>query len=100
PMEVPWGRKAFTHYLGADSSSWRRYDATALMLEVKDGAKRPRILIDQGLADQFLANQLQPERFEEACARVGHPLTLRRHEGYDHGYYFISTFIEDHLRHH
>ncbi len=100
PMEVPWGRKAFTNYLGADSSTWREYDATALVREVKDAAQRPRILIDQGLADQFLAQQLQPERFEEACARVGYPLTLRRHEGYDHGYYFISTFIDDQLHHH
>lgn len=100
PMQVPWGRKAFANYLGGDASTWRQYDATALMSEVQDAAQRPRILIDQGLADQFLANQLQPERFEEASARVGYPLTLRRHEGYDHGYYFISTFIEDHLRHH
>lgn len=100
PMQVPWGRKAFRNYLGADESSWRPYDATALMLEVKDPALGPRILIDQGLTDQFLADQLQPERFEEACANVGYPLKLRRQEGHDHGYYFISTFIEDHLRHH
>ncbi|HZF15125.1 MAG TPA: S-formylglutathione hydrolase [Steroidobacteraceae bacterium] len=100
PMDVPWGQKAFTNYLGGDRSAWKQFDATTLMLEQEDGAKRPRILIDQGLADQFLASQLQPERFEEACAQVGQPLTLRRHEGYDHGYYFISTFIEDHLRHH
>jgi S-formylglutathione hydrolase len=100
PMEVPWGQKAFANYLGPDTARWRQYDASALMSDLKDAKEAPRILIDQGLADQFLANQLRPERFEEACTRVGYPLTLRRHEGYDHGYYFIATFIDDHLRHH
>lgn len=100
PSECPWGQKAFTGYLGTDRAGWREYDATLLMLEVKDAKRGPRILIDQGLADQFLERELHPQRFEEACARAGYPLTLRWHEGYDHGYYFISTFIDDHLRHH
>jgi S-formylglutathione hydrolase len=100
PSEVPWGQKAFTGYLGADRARWRPYDATALMLDLKDAARGPEILIDQGLADKFLETQLHPERFEDACRRVGYPLRLRRHEGYDHSYYFISTFIDDHLRHH
>jgi S-formylglutathione hydrolase len=100
PSDCPWGQKAFDGYLGRDRARWRQYDATALMSEVKDAKRGPAILIDQGLADQFLASQLHPERFEEACAHVGYPLSVRRHEGYDHGYYFISTFIEDHLRHH
>jgi S-formylglutathione hydrolase len=100
PSACPWGQKAFTGYLGTDRAGWREYDATLLMLEVKDAKRGPRILIDQGLADQFLERELHPQRFEEACARAGYPLTLRWHEGYDHGYYFISTFIDDHLRHH
>jgi S-formylglutathione hydrolase len=100
PSECPWGQKAFAGYLGTDRAPWRQYDATSLMLEVKDAKRGPPVLIDQGLADQFLESQLHPDRFEAACARVGYPLRLRRHEGYDHGYYFISTFIDDHLRHH
>lgn len=100
PMQVPWGQKAFTNYLGADTAAWKKYDACALVLGISEAARGPRILIDQGHADQFLARELQPERFEAACAQVGYPLTLRRHKGYDHGYYFISTFIDDHLRHH
>jgi S-formylglutathione hydrolase len=100
PSECPWGQKAFTGYLGQDRERWRQYDATLLMLEVKDAKRGPSILIDQGLGDQFLESQLHPERFEAACAEVGYPLRLRRHEGYDHGYYFISTFVDDHLRHH
>lgn len=100
PSECPWGQKAFTGYLGTDRLRWREYDAAQLMLEVKNAKRGPRILIDQGLSDQFLERELNPGRFEEACARVGYPLTLRRHAGYDHGYYFVSTFIDDHLRHH
>jgi len=100
PMRCPWGEKAFTGYLGPDRSRWTEYDASELVSRVKDGPSRPPILIDQGLADQFLEQQLHPHIFEEACRSVKYPLTLRRHEGYDHGYYFISTFIEDHLRHH
>jgi S-formylglutathione hydrolase len=100
PMRCPWGQKAFGGYLGADQAAWRQYDASELMAAM-DAAPFPGgILIDQGLADKFLAEQLHPEAFEEACARAGQPLTLRRHEGYDHGYYFISTFVEDHLRFH
>ncbi len=97
PMRCPWGQKAFSYYLGPDRESWRTYDASELIL--KSPFAQP-ILIDQGTADSFLETQLMPEVFEKACAQVGQPLTLRRQEGYDHGYYFISTFIEDHLRHH
>jgi S-formylglutathione hydrolase len=97
PMRCPWGKKAFTHYLGADQESWRVYDASELIL--KSPFTQP-ILIDQGTADSFLETQLMPEVFEEACATVGQSLTLRRQEGYDHGYYFIATFVEDHIRHH
>jgi len=100
PSACPWGQKAFTRYLGADPAKWQQYDATALMLGITEAQRGPAILIDQGLADQFLDSQLLPERFEQACARVGYPLKLRRHTGYDHGYYFIASFIEDHLRHH
>ena len=97
PMRCPWGKKAFTNYLGADPESWRVYDASELIL--KSPYSQP-ILIDQGTADSFLETQLMPEVFEEACAMVGQSLTLRRQEGYDHGYYFIATFVEDHIRHH
>lgn len=97
PMQCPWGVKAFSGYLGADRSRWAAHDATEL---VKAGARAPHLLIDQGMADQFLATQLHPHLFEAACAVAGQPLTLRRHAGYDHGYYFIASVIEDHLRHH
>ncbi len=101
PMRAPWGIKAFAGYLGGDASSngaeWARFDATEL---VKAGARVPPLLIDQGLADQFLPEQLHPELFEVACAAAGQPLLLRRHAGYDHGYYFIQTFIPDHIEHH
>ena len=100
PMRAPWGRKAFPRYLGPDQATWRQYDATELMLELPGARERAEILIDQGVADQFLAEQLYPDVFEAACRKVGQALTLRRHAGYDHGYYFISSFIEDHLRHH
>jgi S-formylglutathione hydrolase len=96
PSLCPWGEKAFGGYLGEDRSVWRQHDASML---VEDGRRCPPILIDQGLADQFLPTQLNPERFEQVCAD-GQPLTLRRHAGYDHGYYFISTFMADHLAHH
>lgn len=100
PMRCPWGQKAFGGYLGPDQAAWRGYDATELM-SAMDAAPFPGgILVDQGLADTFLAEQLYPEAFEQACARAGQPLQLRRHAGYDHGYYFISSFIEDHLRFH
>lgn len=100
PSACPWGQKAFSGYLGADRARWYDYDATALVLDATDAKHGPRILIDQGLADQFLDSQLHPGRFEDACARVGYPLRMRRHAGFDHGYYFISSFIDDHLRHH
>ena len=97
PMQCPWGQKAFSHYLGADQADWRAYDATEL---VQTTQLNFPILIDQGMADSFLTTQLMPDLFAAACARVGQPLTLRRQERYDHSYYFISTFIEDHLKHH
>jgi len=99
PSQCPWGEKAFGGYLGQDRDAWAQYDATALM----SGMQSPfpqGILIDQGLADKFLASQLNPDAFEAACDKAGQRLTLRRHAGYDHGYYFISTYIEDHLRFH
>jgi S-formylglutathione hydrolase len=100
PVRCPWGQKAFAGYLGPDQETWLQHDASALM-SVQDEAPFPNgILIDQGLADKFLATQLRPEVFESACAQAGQRLELRRHAGYDHGYYFISTFMEDHLRFH
>jgi S-formylglutathione hydrolase len=100
PKTCPWGEKAFTGYLGADKGRWSAYDATELVAQVKDAARRPAILIDQGSSDQFLEKQLQPHLFEAAAKKAGYPLTLRHQTGYDHSYYFISTFMEDHLRHH
>ena len=99
PTRCPWGKKAFTGYLGSDESTWAAHDASALMARSRTPFPGG-ILIDQGLADKFLAEQLYPEAFEEACAQAGQPLTLRRHEGYDHGYYFIATFVADHVRWH
>jgi len=100
PMRCPWGQKAFTGYLGADRARWAEHDASALMAN-QDKAPFPAgILIDQGLADKFLTEQLYPEAFEEACTKAGQPLTLRRHLGYDHGYYFISSFMADHIAFH
>jgi len=100
PTECPWGIKAFTGYLGADPADWLPHDASALMQSQTAAPYPGGILVDQGLADQFLAAQLHPERLEAACRAVGQPLTLRRHEGYDHGYYFIQTVMADHLAHH
>jgi len=100
PTQCPWGEKAFSGYLGPDRSAWAEHDATVLMENQPVAPYPGGILIDQGLADKFLADQLHPHRFEAACQAIGQPLTLRRHDGYDHGYYFIQTFIEDHLRHH
>ncbi|WER50136.1 S-formylglutathione hydrolase [Cupriavidus sp. WKF15] len=100
PMQCPWGEKAFTGYLGTDRSRWAGHDASALMAAQTAAPFPAGILVDQGLADQFLPNQLHPEAFEAACVAAGQPLTLRRHAGYDHGYYFISTFVADHIRHH
>jgi S-formylglutathione hydrolase len=100
PIQCPWGQKAFLGYLGADRERWRAHDASELIRSLPSVAGRPPLLVDQGLADAFLEQQLMPERLEQACKDAGYPLTLRRQPGYDHGYYFISTFIEDHLRHH
>ncbi|CAN5364413.1 S-formylglutathione hydrolase [soil metagenome] len=100
PTQCSWGRKAFAGYLGNDEEKWHRHDATALMNDLAAPPYPEGILIDQGLDDKFLTEQLHPEFFEAACKRIGQALTLRRHAGYDHGYYFISTFIEDHLMHH
>ncbi len=97
PTQVPWGTKAFTAYLGEDRTSWAQYDACEL---VRKQASNAHILIDQGLADNFLEEQLRPELFEAACAEAGQKLTLRRQAGYDHSYYFISTFMDDHIAHH
>jgi S-formylglutathione hydrolase len=97
PMQCPWGQKAFTNYLGTDQASWKAYDASELVIA------QPfpdTILIDQGMADSFLEKQLMPEVFEQACATAGQSLKLRHQEGYDHSYYFIATFMEDHIRHH
>jgi S-formylglutathione hydrolase len=98
PIRVPWGQKAFRGYLGEDSAAWREYDATELLRASK--TRLPKLLVDQGTGDKFLQEQLKPELLREACEAVGQPLELRIHEGYDHGYYFVSTFMEDHLRHH
>ena len=100
PTQCPWGHKAFTGYLGADATRWSEHDATVLMQNQPIAPYPAGILIDQGLADKFLAEQLHPQLFEAACAAIGQPLTLRRHEGYDHGYYFVQSFMADHLAHH
>jgi S-formylglutathione hydrolase len=100
PTQCPWGHKAFTGYLGEDRAAWAAHDASALMAQRSTPLLAHGILVDQGLGDKFLEAQLHPHLFEAACAQAGQPLTLRRHAGYDHGYYFISTFMEDHLRHH
>ena len=97
PSRVPWGRKAFAGYLGSDEAAWAAYDASALV------RARPLpipLLVDQGTADKFLDVQLKPELFEAACADAGQSLRLRRHAGYDHSYYFIATFVGDHIAHH
>ncbi len=100
PTQCPWGVKAFTGYLGVDATRWIEHDASVLMQHQPVAPYPAGILLDQGLADKFLAEQLHPERFEDACRAVGQPLTLRRHAGYDHGYYFVQSFIGDHLAHH
>ncbi|TXL67043.1 S-formylglutathione hydrolase [Zeimonas arvi] len=100
PMRCPWGVKAFSGYLGEDRGRWRAHDASELMQSQAEAPFPGGILIDQGLSDKFLSEQLHPEAFEAACAAVGQALELRRHEGYDHGYYFIASFADDHLRHH
>ena len=101
PLNCPWGQKAFAGYLGDNQAEWAQHDATALMAAQTQPPYPAGILVDQGLADKFLLEkQLLPEAFEAACAQVGQPLTLRRHGGYDHGYYFIQSFMDEHLRFH
>ena len=101
PMRCPWGEKAFTGYLGADRTRWGEHDATVLMENQPMPPYPGGILVDQGLDDKFLAaGQLRPELLEAACAAIGQPLTLRRHAGYDHGYYFVQSVVGDHLAHH
>jgi S-formylglutathione hydrolase len=97
PSQVPWGIKALGGYLGDERAAWRRHDAVAL---IEDGARVSDVLVDYGDADQFLTEQLRPELLQRACAKADIPLTLRRQPGYDHSYYFISTFMDDHLRWH
>ena len=97
PSRVPWGIKALGGYLGDNKDAWRRYDAVAL---IEDGARFPELLVDYGDADPFLTEQLRPELLKSACDKANIPLTLRRQAGYDHSYYFISTFMGDHLRWH
>jgi len=97
PLNCPWGEKALSGYLGEDRGSWREYDACAL---IADGARADALLVDQGTADQFLEEQLKPELLREACEAAGIPLTLNMRAGYDHSYYFISSFMADHVRWH
>ncbi len=99
PVNCPWGQKALGNYLGPEQSSWADYDATELVKNL-EAMPAHEILVDQGLADQFLEQELHPQLFEAACAEKGVALELRRHDDYDHGYYFIATFMEDHLRFH
>jgi len=97
PTRCPWGEKALSGYLGDDRAAWEPYDATLL---AKTRRFPSRVLVDQGMGDKFLAAQLKPELLEEACSATGQSLELRRHQGYDHSYYFVATFVADHLRHH
>lgn len=97
PSHCPWGQKAFSGYLGEDRSAWADHDACELIAR---GIRLPPLLVDQGLADKFLAEQLHPHRLEAACQQAGQPLSLRRHAGYDHGYYFVASMLADHLAHH
>ncbi len=97
PSQCPWGEKAFTAYLGPDRKAWRAHDACAL---IADGARVPEMFVDQGTADKYLEEQLKPQLLEEACEKAGIPLTLRMQDGYDHSYYFITSFVEDHVLYH
>lgn len=97
PMQAPWGEKAFTHYLGTDRTTWKPWDAVEL---IANASERLPILIDQGDADEFLAAQLKPALLQAACDSAGHPLQLRMQPGYDHSYYFIASFIGEHIAHH
>lgn len=97
PTQVPWGHKAFSAYLGDDQEAWRAYDTVEL---IASSEEKLHLLVDQGLADNFLAEQLRTELLEQACESANHPCTVRYQEGYDHSYYFIASFMEDHLAHH
>src|SRR5688500_432632 len=97
PSHVPWGETAFAAYLGDDRAAWKQYDACELIASARE---RLPLLVDQGEADEFLATQLQPERLRAACAAAGHPLTLRMQPGHDHSYYFVASFIGEHIAHH
>jgi S-formylglutathione hydrolase len=97
PSQVPWGEKALGGYLGADRGTWREYDACAL---IEDGARLPELLVDQGGADAFLDEQLKPPLLSQACEAAGIPATIRIQEGYDHSYYFVSTFLAEHIAWH
>ena len=99
PTQVPWGKKAFSAYLGDDPSAWKAWDACELVAGYTGERAALPILVDQGDADNFLDNQLKPDLFQQACDQAGHPLTLRMQPGYDHSYYFIASFIGDHLAH-
>ena len=96
-MRCPWGDKALAGYLGTNQDAWKTYDATVL---IDGGARSREILVDQGLADGFLEEQLKPELLEQSCQRGGQPLRLRRHDGYDHSYFFIASFVGEHIEHH
>lgn len=97
PIHNEWGRKAFSGYLGTNQETWKQYDACELIKQTNNNIP---ILVDQGMADEFLTDYLQPERLQAVCQEQNHPLTMRKHEGYDHSYYFISTFMEDHIDYH
>lgn len=97
PLQCPWGEKALTGYIGPDKSDWREYDAVAL---IEDGARLPDLLVDQGTADNFLEKELKTHLLADACSAAGQPATIRMQEGYDHSYYFISTFMAEHLQWH
>jgi len=97
PMQCPWGKKAFSHYLGKDKISWQSYDASCL---VKSAQQQLPLLIDQGDADEFLDDQLKPQLLQTACEQANYPLTLNMRPGYDHSYFFISTFIGEHIAYH
>ncbi|TYL48758.1 S-formylglutathione hydrolase [Marinomonas sp. IMCC 4694] len=101
PTNCPWGEKAFTGYLGEDRATWKEWDATCLIESLGESTEaRLPLFIDQGEADNFLVEQLKPEALEAACEKTGHPITLRRQPGYDHSYFFIASFIDEHLEHH
>jgi S-formylglutathione hydrolase len=100
PTQCPWGQKAFAGYLGDDQSQWAAHDATELMMAAGERSSFPEILVDQGDKDNFLEEQLKPHLFEAACKKAGQGLTLRMQPGYDHSYFFIASFIDDHLKHH